>query len=67
MKQQTRTVKSIQDEIKHLKTEHLNKYGVRKFRAGFPVLMGKNELDSVNHIAYLEGYLRAVRDERGLK
>lgn len=59
-----RNVRNLESEIKNLKKEH-NK--------NFPpsilpkLVYTRKEIESIVHIAWLEGYLRALRDERGLK
>lgn len=67
MSKQKRTVKSVKEELKALNKKHAASYGPRKFHTFMPVLMSSHEVASMVHMAWLEGYLQALKDERGLK
>lgn len=59
-----RKIRDIETEIKYARKEHLKRFGKRPVRRFMPVLYSLNELESLKHIEWLEGYLCAVRDER---
>jgi hypothetical protein len=62
-----RHIKDVESEVKALRKQIEQNWPKRKFSRCIPSLMGAAEMEARLHLAWLQGYLRAMRDERGLQ